>query len=136
MNYLILITATLFIAFEAILEGLVKRNYPAVSDILFKWWVQILTAGGLFALWLLLAVKIDMYYPVVKFIVGYIFYRYAIFDPIHNISAGDNINYIGSKKTYDKILSWIRDMWGMGTIWFTRAIALFWGVAWLLGYKQ
>ncbi|MDX9826071.1 MAG: hypothetical protein RBU26_14190 [Sphaerochaeta sp.] len=133
---MILLTALIFILSEAIAEGLVKRNYPAVSDILFKWWVQILTAGALFLIWLLLAVKIDEYYPVIKLIIGYILFRYALFDVIFNVSAGLGINYIGSKKTYDKILSWIRDMWGIGTIWFTRAIALFWAISWLIGYKQ
>lgn len=133
---MILITATLFIAFEAIGEGLIKRHSEAISAIIFKEWIQVLILAILFLTWLAVAVRLDEYYPVIKLVVGYILFRYAIFDPVHNISAGDNINYIGSKKLYDKILGWIRDRWGMSTIWFTRAIALFWGIAWLLKYKQ
>lgn len=133
---MILITATLFIAFEAIGEGLIKRHSEAISAIIFKEWMQVLILAILFLTWFAVAVRLDEYYPVIKLVVGYILFRYALFDALFNVSAGLDINYIGSKKAYDKILSWIRDMWGMGTIWFTKIIALLWAVAWLIGYKQ
>ena len=133
---MILLTALIIILFEAIAEGLVKRHCEKLSDIIFKGWVQLLILVILFLTWIAIAVRIDSYYPVIKIVVGYVLLRYALFDAVFNISAGLGINHIGTTKLYDKILSWIRDMWGMGTIWFTRAIALFWGVAWLLKYKQ
>lgn len=133
---MILLTALIIILFEAIAEGLVKRHSEAISAIIFKGRMQVLILAILFLTWLAIAVRIDSYYPVIKLIVGYILFRYALFDVLFNVSAGLGINYIGKTKPYDKVLSWIRDMWGMGTIWFTKAIALFWAISWLIGYKQ
>jgi len=133
---MILLTALIIILSEAIAEGLVKRHCEKLSDIIFKGWVQILILAILFLTWIAVAIRIDSYYPVIKMIVGYILLRYALFDVVFNVSAGLGINHIGTTKLYDKILSWIRDMWGIGTIWFTKVIALFWAVAWLLKYKQ
>lgn len=134
MNYSTLITALLFIAFEAIGEGLILRHSRAISEVIFDWWVQILIALLLFTAWLLIAVKMNVDYSVIKLVVGFVLLRFAVFDPILNISAGLNINYIGKTKLYDRVLNWIATKWGMGGIWFPRAIALFWGCAWLLDF--
>ena len=134
MNWLTLLTALLFIAFEAIGEGLILRHSRAISGIIFRWWVQILTSGLLFLIWLLIAVRMNFDYSVIKLTFGFILLRFAIFDPIINISAGFDINYIGKTKLYDRILQWVATKWGMGGIWFPRAIALFWACAWLLDY--
>ena len=134
MNYLILITALLFIALEAIGEGLILKHSSAISEVIFDWWVQVIIALLLFGGWLMIAVGLDGDYSVIKLIVGFVLLRFAVFDPMFNISAGLNINYIGGRKLYDRVLKWIATKWGMGGIWFARAIALFWGIAWLLDY--
>jgi hypothetical protein len=136
MNYLILITATLFIAFETVFEGLHLAGFNVASEITEITYRLVATIICLaFVSGRNLQIK-TIWMPLWKIFVGYILLRYALFDPLFNVCAGLDINFIGDTKIYDKILSWIRDMWGMGTIWFTRAIALFWGVAWLLGWEN
>jgi len=130
---MILLFCILFILFEAITEGLLKRFNKA--QWLFNNYVQAVIATGLFIVWLFVfALPFDSYYvPTWKLITGFIFVRFLIFDPSFNLSAGLNINHIGTKKWYDKFLGLIRDMWGISTIWFARIILGIIGVCFLLG---
>ena len=131
---MILIYCILFIEAEAIIEGLIKRYCPAVLKILFKGWIQALTALALFAVWLVIALNFDKYYVSTwKLLAGFVFVRFAIFDPTFNLSAGLHINHIGTKKWYDKFLGLIRDMWGISTIWFVRGVLGGMGIIFLLG---
>ena len=128
-----LLTAILTILFEAITEGLLKRFNKA--QWLFNNYVQAVIAIGLFVVWLFVfALPFDGYYvPTIKLITGFIFVRFLIFDPSFNLSAGLNINHIGSKKWYDRFLGLIRDMWGISTIWFVKVISGGVGTCFLLG---
>ena len=121
---------------EAIIEGLIKRHSPAVSAIIFKWWLQWLIAIGLFALWLLYALQFDGYFvPTWKLIIGFVFVRFLLFDNVFNFSAKLPFDYIGTRKGYDQALGWIRDMWGFSTILFMKFVFGMWGIFWLIGYK-
>jgi hypothetical protein len=78
------------------------------------------------------------YIPLWQIIIGVVLVRFGIGDLIWNISAGQSIFYIGNTKVYDFIMGWlVNDMkMQLNLIWFAKAIALFWGVAWLLGWKD
>lgn len=128
---MILLFAIIVNCFEAVVEGLIKRHFPAISDILFKWWVQDVIAGGLFGLWLLFAMQFD--FTTWRIITGFVLFRFFIFDNVFNLSAKLPFDYIGTRKVYDMTLGWIRDMWGFSTIVFLKCIAGFWGVMWLIG---
>lgn len=130
-NIMVLLLAFIVNCFEAVAEGLIKRYSPAVSAVLFKWWVQWLIAAGLFVLWLLYALQSD--YIVWRLITGFVLFRFFIFDNVFNLSAKLPFDYIGTRKVYDNALSWIRDMWGFSTIVFLKCIAGFWGIMWLIG---
>jgi len=131
MNWTILI-ALFLIVFEAVYEGLVVRGKSLASEVVELVYRAVLTLV-LFA-WVTGAksiINIDIQF--IRIIVGYVFLRFSIFDVIWNLAAGQPINFIGSTKLFDKFLQKIRNLWGMNSIWFVRFIAVFWGVAWLLG---
>jgi hypothetical protein len=128
------ITTTLFlIAFEAIHEGLHLAGHGIASGITEGIYLAGVTLG-LFA-FITGQLRFD-YRPMARILIGYILMRYALFDLIHNQAAGLPLDYIGDTKLFDKGLLWIKGMWGMGPIWLTRAIAAFWGLLWITGYKQ
>jgi len=77
--------------------------------------------------------KVPKFGSLCKILIGYVLLRYALFDVVFNVCADLDLNYIGNTKLFDKGLAWVRDMWGMSPIWFSRAIAGFWGTLWLLG---
>jgi hypothetical protein len=77
-----------------------------------------------------------IYIPMWKILLGYVFVRFALFDLVYNFVAKQKLNFIGSTKLFDKLLSKIRDMWGMSTIWFVRGILGVIGLVWLLNIGQ
>ncbi len=96
---MLLFTAIFIILTEAITEGFIKRK--DFGEILFKWWVQWLTATLLFVLWLLYALQFDNYYvPTIKLVLGFIFVRFAIFDLAYNLANKQKWNYYGKTKLY------------------------------------
>ena len=62
----------------------------------------------------------------IKILIGYLLLRFALFDVIWNISAGQDLFYYGTTKLYDRIMTFLGS-WGI--MW--KCIALVWGVAWL-----
>jgi hypothetical protein len=136
---MILFYCILFILFEGITEALVKRHSPAVSVIIFRWWIQWLISIALFALWLIIALKFDNYYvPTWKLITGFIFVRFMIFDTIWNITAilaGAKISiwYYGpddDPKFYDRIMIHLGG-WG----WFMKGVCGIIGICFLMGWN-
>ena len=68
-------------------------------------------------------------------LVGYLLLRFAILDPIYNAVHKDlPLDYIGNTKWWDKFLR--RLNLHPSLVLFARAIALLWGAAWLLGWKN
>lgn len=133
MKHAAIITAIFLIAFEALYEGLALAGHSLASSITEGIYLAGVTIG-LFA-FITGQLRFD-YRPMARILIGYILMRYALFDLIHNQAAGLQLDYIGTTKLFDKGLLWIKGMWGMGPIWLTRAIAAFWGLLWITGYKQ
>jgi hypothetical protein len=136
---MLLITAIIVILFEAIIEGLVKRYSPTISDIIFKWWIQWLIAIGLFVIWLLFALwfnckgfpnSSNICIPIWKIIIGFIFVRFLIFDTAWNIARGVKWNYYGTTKLYDRIMKEL-DSWGF----FMKIICGIIGICFLMGIE-
>lgn len=123
-----LLLALFLIIFEAVFEGLKIADYHIASEIVEAIFLCGITFG-LFA-WIN-NVKAFSYQPIVKILIGYVLLRFGIFDVIWNIAAGQDWNYYGITKLYDKIMTALGS-WG----WMMKAIAAFWGVAWLMGWEN
>ena len=69
-----------------------------------------------------------------KVIVGFLFFRFGLFDPILNLSAGEPLNYIGFTKRWDQIIRWLCDKTKCPVefLLFIRLCAAFCGIAWLI----
>lgn len=122
----------IFLLLKAVYEGL-RISHPGISQV-----VEVIMWVGLAVCvmnthndWFNLRRQV-FYRSFWKTMIGLLLFWYAFFDVIWNISAGQSLNYIGVTKFWDtKILHNIYEMWGMSPIWFTRAIAALWAVAWL-----
>jgi len=129
---MLLIYAILFILFEAISEGLIKKNCPNLSKVIFVWWLQWIIAFALFGVWFFfVALDFKGYYvPMWKMICGFVFVRLLIFDVAWNLSAGQQWDYYGTTKLYDRIMFALAD-WG----WFMKCVAGAVGIVFLLGWS-
>lgn len=102
---MIFLFVTILFVLEALYEALYDRGIKTVSgyiELLYK----TITLSGLF-LWLygynlgFLEIRQD---NLIMFLVGVVLYRYMIFDPIYNFVRGNSLFYIGTTKTYDRLL--------------------------------
>ena len=126
-----LLLALFFISFEAISEALIKKHCPKLSEVIFKWWMQKITAIVLFVIWFIIAFNFDKYYiPVWKLIAGFVFVRFMIFDVIWNLVRGVKWNYYGTTKLYDRIMSQLGS-WG----WFMKFVLGVVGICFLMGWQ-
>lgn len=80
------------------------------------------------------------YIPFWKILGGFLLLRYALFNPIYNLTRGDvPIFYIGTTKLFDKALRWFFG-WSHfpseHTFFLTGLVSLGVSIAWLLNYKQ
>ena len=126
---MILIYALLFILFESIGEGLLKRFNKA--EWLFGGFIQWLIAIFLFGVWFVIAYHFDNYYVETwKLITGFVFVRFGIFDVAYNLSNGQKWNYYGTTKLYDRIME-RTGSWG----WFMKAVCGIVGVCFLMGWQ-
>ena len=72
----------------------------------------------------------NIQFSFIRAIIGFVLLRFAVFDLIYNLYAGNPLFYIGDTKWYDKIL---RRMKMPEHFWaFVKFIALVWGGAWLV----
>jgi hypothetical protein len=122
-----LFLALFLIIFEAVPEGLALGGHKMIAGMveaiyligvtigLFAW-----ITGYNFAWW-------RTTQSFIKILVGYILLRFALFDFVHNISAGLNPFFIGSTKLYDIILSKLGAF-----VWILKIIGLVWGTSWLM----
>ena len=107
---MLLIYAIMFIEFEAIIEALIKRFSPKLSEVVFDNGVQWVIALVLFGTWMYVALQFDAYYvPLAKMVLGFVFVRFLVFDFSYNIIAGNPINYYGTKKLYDRTMTKLAD---------------------------
>jgi hypothetical protein len=133
---MVIILAIFLILFESAYEGFKTRSLDVLSEFIEGFYRLVVTSFAF--LWLCdIAVPIVIdHVPVIKVLIGYILLRFAIFDVLWNLCAGMSLNYIGNTKLYDKFLQKIRSLWGIGTIWFVRFVALCVSLAFLLNYGQ
>jgi len=102
---MIFLLVTLLFVLEAIYEALYDRNHKTISGYI-EFFYKSLVLSGLF-LWLygysfsFFEIRQD---NLIMFLVGVILYRYMIFDPIYNLVRGNRLFYIGTTKTYDRLL--------------------------------
>lgn len=143
-----LLLAAFLIIFKAVPDGLMMRrdNLPdANKKQRLHYWADSMyfTYHAVISLMLILSLT-DYYnftnwtlqYPsnLYKIIVGFLLFRFGIFDPILNLTAGEPINYIGFTKRWDKIIRWICDKTKCPVefLLFIRLCAAFCGIAWLI----
>jgi hypothetical protein len=126
---MLLFTAFLFISFEAIGEGLLKR-FGLLEEI-FDAWNQRIIALLMFGVWFIVSFHFDGYYiPVWKMITGFVFVRFLVFDVVWNLVRGVEWNYYGTTKWYDRIMYELAE-WG----WMMKIICGIISIVFLLGWK-
>ncbi len=123
-----LLLAFFLIVLEAVYEGLKIADHHIASEIVEFIYLTGITLG-LFA-WIN-GQKQFSYKPILRILIGYILLRFAIFDLIWNLAADQRWNYYGITKLYDRVML---ELGGFG--WMIKAIAGFWGIAWLLGWEN
>ncbi len=147
-----LLLAAFLIIFKAVPDGLMIRRdgivpsatYAKLRERLHYWADSMYFAyHAVISLMLILSLT-DYYnftnwilqYPgnLYKVIVGFLFLRFGLFDPILNLSAREPLNYIGFTKRWDKIIRWIceKTKCPVEFLLFIRLCAAFCGIAWLI----
>jgi hypothetical protein len=122
----------IFLLLEAVSEGLRTGGHYLASEI-----VEVIYLAGITYMafawlnWRLTSITYTRLDSLLKVLIGYLLLRFALFDVIWNISAGQDIFYYGTTKLYDRIMVELGS-WG----WMMKAIAGFWGIAWLLGWEN
>jgi len=115
MNWTILIALFLIVC-EAVYEGLAVRGKHLASELIEDIYTGLIIV--VVSLWLATVTDI----PLWKIITGIVMIRFALFDIIWNISAGQRWFYYGNK-LYDRIMISLGG-WG----WFVKAICLIVGI--------
>ena len=132
MNWSILILSLFLIILEAVYEGLKVKGKHIASGVIEFIYLTIIT---LIAFAWISGHRAPFEYQEITFwkiIGGYLLLRFALFDIVWNISAGQKIYYIGRTKLYDKFFKTVP----ISFIWFIRIICIPLALAWLLNYRQ
>ena len=125
---MILLIVILLTALEAVFEGLKIRKKYLASE-LTEFIFSVIIYGILIAwIWYVQPPKYSL--ELWKLIIGIILVRFALFDVIWNISAGQPIFYYGTTKLYDRIMFKLGS-WG----WMMKAICGIVGIVFLLGWS-
>lgn len=122
-----LLLAAFLVVFKAVPDGLMMRRdsivpsdtYAKLRQRLHNWADSMyFTFHAVISLMLILSLS-DYYnftnwilqYPsnLYKVIAGFLMFRFGLFDPILNLSAGEPLNYIGFTKRWDRVIRWICD---------------------------
>jgi len=115
----------LFLLIEAVFEGLRTGGHLLAAEL-----VEVVYLAGItFIMFLWYNIEFSFDTKIASFwkvIIGYILLRFALFDTIWNISAGQDLFYYGTTKVYDRFMASL-GTWG----WMWKGISLIWGVAWL-----
>lgn len=118
MNLLLAI----FLLLEAVFEGLRTGGHLLAAEIMEAGWLAAVTYG----LYSFINGHGFNYKPILKAIIGYVLLRFALFDLIWNLSAGQDWNFYGTTKLYDTVMN---SLGGFG--WFLKFCSFVWGIAWL-----
>jgi len=132
-----------FTVLEAVHEGLAHRGMKKIAAAIE--FVKLMGIPALVLFWPLLVndnLDLKPYYAdgwhfwrylFVHVIIAWLCIRYAIFNPIHNLSAGYPFTYIGTVKMTDRIERWIfRNHLHANSFIWPRLIALLLGVGLIL----
>ena len=116
----------LFLLLEAVFEGLRTGGHYLASEL-----VEVVYLVGITPMVFAWFNKVHIAYETklvsfIKVLIGYLLLRFALFDIIWNISAGQDLFYYGTTKLYDRIMTYLGS-WGL--MW--KCISLVWGIAWL-----
>ena len=106
-----LLLALFLIVFEACFEGLRTGGHYLASEI-----VEVVYLSGItfmaFAWINKRNIHIDVrLYSFLKILIGYVLLRFALFDIVWNISAGQDLFFYGTTKLYDRVMTSL-DSWG------------------------
>jgi hypothetical protein len=130
-----LLAALFLIVFEAVPEGLALRGYHTIAGIIEFIYLAVITFS-IYA-WITGEIKIPWKHtaPFLYILLGYVLLRFALFDIIHNMSAGIPIFFIGTTKWYDQIWQWFFS-WthfpAVHFLWLTKLIAMLIGGTFLM----
>lgn len=128
--------AIFLVFFEAAYEGLAfrgKKTLSGVVELIYLAFITVIvfswSTGNSFVFG-----TGEFFYVII----GYVLFRFAIFDLVLNPIAGWPIFYIGNTKLSDKGLYWLatKGKVPVGFVLFLKFIAFVWGVAWLLGWQH
>lgn len=132
-NWTILLSAFFLIIVKAVYDGFKNRGWHTFSSRLETIYLAAVTVV-FFAFLAEFQSPFDFHYIAFwKVIAGFVLLRFAIFDFIWNIAAGQPINFTGTTKDTDKVINWLMSKGvPMHFINYGRFIALLWGLSWLL----
>ena len=126
-----LILALSLITLAAVFEGLKIAGHHVASEIVeavYLVMVSLMAIGWLNRKYMFKDVSADRFMFVV---IGFLLLRFAIFDSVWNMAAGQKWNYYGVTKAYDKFMN------SLGSSgWLIKAIAGIWGIAWLMNWRE
>lgn len=127
-----LLLAFLLIVLEGVFEGLKIAGFHVASEfveLVYRAGVVLMGYAWLHKLYIFKKdIRTDRFIII---IIGYFLFRFAIFDSIWNLAAGQNFFFYGSTKLYDITMT------KLGTFgWTLKGIAGFWGIAWMAGWRN
>lgn len=126
-----LLLGFLLIVLEGVFEGLKTTGLHHASEIVEAVYLAGVTLMGFAWLnkkYIFKEIRTDRFIII---LIGYFLLRFALFDSIWNIAAGQDFFFYGSTKLYDQVMT------KLGTFgWMLKGIAGFWGIAWLMGWRN
>jgi len=123
--------ALFLIIFEALHEGLKVAGYYMASEIvefIYLVGVSLMAFAWLNKKYIFKNANADRFIIVV---IGFFLLRFALFDSVWNLAAGQDWDYYGRTKWYDRMMT-VLGSWG----WMLKAIAGVWGISWLMGWRN
>jgi len=121
-----LLLALFLIIFEAVFEGLKTQGLHIASEMVEFTYLSVVTLMVLAFLNRKYVFKEPNLYSFIKILIGYLLLRFALFDSVWNIAAGQDIFYYGTTKLYDKIMTQLGAF-----VFILKFTSLVWGIAWL-----
>lgn len=133
-----LLLALSLIGFEIAFEGLKIRKHHVASGIIefvYRALITLIVFAWFMGYSLIPMAHHDTYLVT---ILGYLFLRFGMFDPVFNLVIGESINFVGSTKLWDRVIWWLCDRLRIPANYFIfiRIIFLCIGVAFLLGWRN
>lgn len=126
-----LLLALFLIITEAVFEGLKTAGYYIASELIefvYLIGVTLMAFAWLNKKYIFKEIRADRFIMV---LIGYFLLRFAIFDSVWSLAAGQDLFYYGETKWYDQVMTTLGS-WG----WLLKGIAGVWGLAWLVGWRN